>query len=204
MGPNGAGKSSLLSLLYTRSTPDEGSIFFRGDDVTDSSLRDGLREGTAFIGHDPGLFYDLNARENLRLFVELRYRTIPQSLDKRIDEMLMASGLSERTDSVRHFSRGMKQRLGLARLFLTSPAVALMDEPLTGLDRPGVSYLRDLILENKSRGGGAVLSTHSEEPFADITDRFLFINRGRIVADIGRDKFTSEAKKRVGELLYGI
>jgi heme exporter protein A len=195
MGPNGAGKTTLLEAILSA---DRKQILLDSKPCSMSNWK-ALTAQIGYIGHEPGLFLDLSAVDNLGYFSDLN--------DTRLKEedllaMLDRVGLQNRaTDHARDFSRGMRQRLGLARATLHNPSLILMDEPLTGLDRDGVQVLQSLIQQEKKRGAIQILVTHSEEPFLELADRFLFLNRGRLIADIVREKYTDSARQRVHELL---
>ena len=204
LGPNGAGKSSLLSTLTSRNPPDSGEIHFRGRPVTTIDERRALLAALGFLGHEPGLFLDMSADENLVFFQRVHKREISADDRERIDELLTRTGLAgRRTDRVRTYSRGMQQRLGLCRVFLTRPDLVLLDEPLTGLDREGAQAMRALLTEFAAAGGAALITTHDEEFFRSTARRFIFLKQGRLIADIDRDRYTPTARARVQSMLYG-
>ena len=132
-GPNGAGKTTLLSALISRNPPDQGHFFYNGNEINSLEDRKSYLADTAYLGHDTGLFYDLSALENLMFFSSLYESdyTTPEHLEK-IEMLLRKCNLNQRKhDPVRSYSRGMKQRLALARTFLYDPEIVIMDEPLT-------------------------------------------------------------------------
>jgi len=202
-GPNGAGKTTLLSALISRSAPDQGELFFQGRSLRNSGERGAYLSRLAYLGHEPGLFYDLSAGENLRFFNGLFFPRSDGEKKEEIRRMLAVCRLAEReNDPVRSFSRGMKQRLALARIFLQEPDILLLDEPLTGLDRQGEQVLLELLKEHREKGRAALIVTHTEEPFRDITDRYVFLNRSRLIADIPREKYNASARSKVQDMLY--
>ena len=201
-GPNGAGKTSLLSALISRNSPDTGQIFYAGQETNDFNSRRAYLADSAYLGHEPGLFYDLTALENLQFFTGL-YEQNSSTRNVQIPEILEICALFHRRfDRVRGFSRGMKQRLALARIFLQAPRLLYLDEPLTGLDRQGETVLLELLSRHSKTGGGALVVTHTDTPFHDVADRYLFLKDGRLVADIERGRYTPEARKKVGDILY--
>ncbi len=201
LGPNGAGKTTLLRALISRG-PARGAVSFRGAKVESMPARRDYLARTAYLGHEPGLFFDLNARDNLIFFQEL-HRSRRASRD-RIDELLELCGLfHRRLEPVRAYSRGMKQRLALARCLLHEPDILYLDEPLTGLDTAGQAVLVKILEDHQSRGGAALVVTHTDEPFQALLSRRLFLKGGRLVADIDRDRYTEAARTKVHEILYG-
>lgn len=202
LGPNGAGKSSLLAALLSRSAPDEGRIFFRGEPLIRAAARRNFFARVGHLGHSPGLFLDLSARENLRLFAGLHGLTGRDSATL-IETAIKRVGLARRADETpRSFSRGMLQRLGLARAFLGAPDLILLDEPLTGLDRAGAKLFRELLAERLAAGAACIAVTHEEEPLRGLGGRYLFLKEGRLAADIAESRYSEEARARAYELLY--
>jgi heme ABC exporter ATP-binding subunit CcmA len=201
LGPNGAGKSTLLGTLCAPRRPDEGDIHFRGRPVTTDRERRAYLAEVGTLGHEPGLLYDLTARENLAFFQGLYVRRGDAG---RIDALLKRTGLADRAgDLVRTFSRGLKQRLGLCRVFLSDPALVYLDEPLTGLDREGTRVLLGLLEEHLARGGSALAATHSEAAFRDLAHRFIYLRNGSLVADIPRERYNETSRAKAEALLYG-
>jgi heme exporter protein A len=209
LGPNGAGKSTLLSALTSRNPPDSGEIVFQAQAVRTVEDRRAFLAAIGFLGHEPGLFLDMTAVENLKFFLSVNERKYGSKADasgyaRRIDDLLTRTGLAERRDDrVRTYSRGMQQRLGLCRVFLTRPDLVLLDEPLTGLDREGAHAMRDLLGEFTQAGGSALITTHDEEFFRNTADRYIFLKQGRLIADVSTDRYTETARSRVHEMLYG-
>lgn len=195
MGPNGAGKTSMLAAMLSA---DADQLKVNGNPLQRAGVAR-YHDRTGFIGHEPGLLLDLTAEENLKYFAELfGCKTGPGE----VSGLLTLVGLSHRAkDTARGFSRGMRQRLGLARMIVHKPDLLLMDEPLTGLDRSGIEVLRKVVRSEKERGAIQVIVTHSEEPFLDLADRFVFVHKSRLVADIPGPKYTPEAREKVQSLL---
>lgn len=178
LGPNGAGKSTLLRMLATLLRPEEGDLAVCGEPLPDRAAR--VRGRIGYLGHDPLVYLDLTAHQNLELYADLY--GVPDATD-RIREGLDRVGLLARAfDPVRTFSRGMAQRLGLARALLHAPDLLLLDEPHAGLDAPGVRLL-DHVLADLGRGQGAVVVTHEVERAAGLADRVLVLRAGRVVMD---------------------
>lgn len=176
-GANGAGKTSLLRLLHGSARPAAGTIAIEG--VPLSAVQPAwLAQKVAMIGHKPGLYFDLSALENLRLFAALAGRPMD---DAGANALLERVGIRppDRRRPVRHFSRGMKQRTGLARVLASGADIWLLDEPSTGLDQQGREMLADLVGEARDGGAAVLVITHDPEVRA-LADRRLDLRQGRL------------------------
>ena len=179
LGSNGAGKTTLMRVLATLSRPTSGTVRVNGVSIADSAQE--VRRHVGVVAHQPYLYDDLTAAENLRFFGRM-YDVADEA--PRIDEVLELVGLfSRRRDRVRTFSRGMQQRLAIGRAVLHRPSLLLLDEPDTGLDREGMRVL-ERILEYHVVGGGTVLMTTHDLRFAlSSGDRVLLLENGRLTLD---------------------
>lgn len=188
LGPNGSGKSTLLNLLSTLMAPSEGGLYLEGERVTRAQSAS-LRAKIGFVGHHTMLYGGLSALENLKFFAGL-YNAWPAearaggSDEARrvwLMERLSAVGLDRVADRpARGFSRGMAQRLTLARALLPNPLVLLLDEPFTGLDREGIDRVCELIAAQRDRGASVILSSHDFDTVERLADRALILRRGRL------------------------
>jgi heme exporter protein A len=179
LGPNGAGKTTLLGILSTLVQPSKGKLRW-GDTVLGRASA--ARALIGYVGHDPGLYGDLTARENLLLFAAL------YGLDdgeERADAMLARVGLGEAPPDApaRTFSRGMLQRLALARALLHGPALLLFDEPSSALDPSGAAWLQTELAAERDAGRIVVLVTHDLEAAGAIAEHVVVLRRGRVVFD---------------------
>ncbi len=182
VGPNGAGKSTLLRILATLLTPRSGAVTVGGTPYP-GGIR-AARRRIGYLGHDPLVYLDLTAWQNLRLFGDL-YGV--DGLDDAVPEALRRVGLLPRAhDHVRTFSRGMAQRLGIARMLLHGPDVLLLDEPYTGLDAEG-SRLLDGIVTGTSSGTAVVMVTHDLARAHALCGRVAMIARGVLAWDVTTD-----------------
>jgi len=182
-GPNGAGKSTLLKTLALISRPTQGEIFIDGIDAKKNP--DSLRQKIGVISHNTFLYENLTARENLDFYGQMYQVT---DLKNRIFDVLSQVGLGfSLNDPVRTFSRGMQQRLAIARAILHDPAVLYLDEPYTGLDPHAIQILNDVLSRLNLQKRTVFLITHNFEEGIMLTDRVLFVVRGKIVYDGGRD-----------------
>lgn len=176
-GPNGAGKTTLLRMLATLSRPTEGSITLAGINLREEPER--ARASIGLISHNPMLYPDLTAEENLLLFAKLYGVADPQ---RRVIELLDAVGLKHRRlDRVRTFSRGMIQRVSIARALVNDPAVVLLDEPYSGLDPHAMAIFDELIASVRANRTFVMVS-HDLEKGLSLADHVLVLARGRKVA----------------------
>lgn len=176
-GPNGAGKTTLLRMLATLSRPTEGSITLAGINLKEEPEQ--ARASIGLISHNPMLYPDLTAEENLLLFAKLYGVADPQ---RRVIELLDAVGLKHRRlDRVRTFSRGMTQRVSIARALVNDPAVVLLDEPYSGLDPHAMAIFDELIASVRANRTFVMVS-HDLEKGLQLADHVLVLARGRKVA----------------------
>jgi len=175
-GPNGAGKSTLLKVLSTLTNPSKGKAAVLGLDVIDDAVP--LRERIGFISHNPLLYPDLSAEENLEFFAEMYCIDNPKD---RVRELLLAVELDHRRlDLVRTFSRGMTQRLSIARSLLHDPELIFLDEPYSGLDPHAMDILDGLI--GRVRDGRTfVMVSHDLTKGLELCSHALIIAKGKIV-----------------------
>jgi heme exporter protein A len=177
VGPNGAGKTTLLGLLSTLSKPTSGSIF-----LGDAALDRNARHTIGYVGHEPGVYPDLSARQNLQLFASLY--ALPDG-EARITSMLERVDLADVRDDLpaRAFSRGMLQRLALARALLHGPEILLFDEPSSALDPVGVRWLTAELLRERDAGRLVILVTHDLDAAAQVASHIVVIRRGRVALE---------------------
>jgi heme exporter protein A len=177
LGPNGAGKTTLLGILSTLVSPSSGMVRWNGARLERGSP---LRARIGYVGHDPGLYSDLTARDNLRFFCALHGC---DATPARVDRLLERVGLADVPSdaSARTFSRGMLQRLALARALAHDPPLLLFDEPSAALDPAGAAWLQAELAAERAAGRTVVLVTHDLEAAAAVADRVVILRRGRLV-----------------------
>ncbi|MCL7475265.1 MAG: ABC transporter ATP-binding protein [ANME-2 cluster archaeon] len=184
-GPNGAGKTTLVKIMSTLVSPTSGTVSVHEHDVRESPLE--VRRLIGIISHETYLYQDLTARENL-LFFGRMYGMKADVLDSRIHELVEEVGLQYRLDDrVGTFSRGMKQRLSIARAILHDPKVLFLDEPYTGLDQHAAatfdSILKELDVSDKTQ----VMVSHDLERGIALADKVVILFGGRIVFETEKD-----------------
>jgi heme exporter protein A len=176
-GRNGSGKTTLLRIAARLVRPSRGTLSFSCESPAgeDHAIRPG------FVAHATMVYDELTAKENLSLFARLQEVAQPE---KRVDALLKEVGLSNRRASlVRTFSRGMRQRVAIARALLHEPAVLLLDEPATGLDPQGVTWLAEAIRRLRDSGRTILMSLHGESEISSLGTRAIRLDAGSIAAD---------------------
>ena len=174
LGRNGAGKTTLLRIVAGLSKASEGSVSIQGSSVREQSTR--RRIGV--LGHGISLYDELSATENLILFAKLYGLDDPE---KKALAWLERTGLDRVRDGlVREFSRGMRQRLAVARAFMHEPEVLLLDEPFTALDDRAIAVLQSLLADAHAFGRTIVLSTHQLREALEIATHVALIQRGQL------------------------
>ncbi len=181
LGPNGSGKSTLLRMLAGLSRPTAGAIHIGGWQLPGEAAS--VRSQIGMVGHRPLLYGTLTARENLIFFARL-YNIPKAEQDERIAQKLKRVGLAKRAhDLVRTFSRGMLQRLTIARALLHEPHVLLMDEPYTGLDQDAAAILDALLNDAHEDGHTIFMATHQLGRAARLAERVVILSHGKAAYD---------------------
>lgn len=199
-GPNGAGKSTLLKILSNQTRPTAGKILYSG--LPASKLSDSFRSGFGVISHQPFVYENLSARENLEFYASL-YGV--KNAKERASELLKKVNLyARRDDPVRTFSRGMLQRVSIARALLHDPAIIFLDEPYTGLDSVAAASLTDILREQLEGKKTILMVTHDLKIGLDLASRVVIMKKGRIVylkdkKDINASDFESIYLEQAGE-----
>ncbi len=176
-GRNGSGKTTLLRVAARLVRPSTGKLSFPGEPREGQEIA--IRPG--FVAHATMVYDELTAEENLLLFARLQRVLQPED---RVNALLQEVGLSDRRASlVRTFSRGMRQRVAIARALLHEPGILLLDEPATGLDPQGVTWLTDAIRRLRDSGRTILMSLHGESEISSLGTRAIRLDAGSVVAD---------------------
>ena len=198
LGANGSGKSTLLRTLSGLSKPTSGRIRIGGWEMPREAMA--VRAQIGLVAHQPLLYDNLTARENLHFFGKL-YAIDADEREQRSADLLRRVELHKRADSlVRTFSRGMKQRLSIARALVHQPDLLLLDEPYSGLDQDAGALLDDLLAAARQHGQTIIMSTHQLERASTATERSLILSGGRISFDglLGGDE-TADVYRQASE-----
>jgi len=180
LGPNGAGKTTMLRILATLSRPTMGEVRLAGHALPAQAAE--VRRLLGVVSHQPLLYGDLTAEENLRFYARMYGLSDGAG---RAAEVLDSVGLAaRRRDLVRQFSRGMQQRLAIGRALLHDPQVMLFDEPYTGLDQDASSMLDEVLRRVAVAGRTVVMTSHDLPRAADLATRVDVLSRGVIAASV--------------------
>ena len=191
LGPNGAGKTTTILMLLGLTEPVSGTARVCGFNPTREPLQ--VKRLVGYLPEKLGFYENLTARENLRFIAELNNIRYSEA-DKRIDETLETMGLSKEADlAVGKFSRGMKQRLGIADVLIKKPKVLFLDEPTAGLDPQGINQLLDLIAGLPKLGTTVVLSSHQLYQVQKVCHGVGILSKGKVVIEGSIDKLGREA-----------
>ncbi len=179
LGPNGAGKTTLLRVMSTLAEPTEGDVLIDDKSVYANPVV--ARRSIGMVGHSTYTYDDLTALENLKFYWSLN--GLPRDgFDEAGKALLRRVGLAHRmNDRVSVFSKGMRQRLTIARAVMHSPRVLLLDEPFSSLDESGNEILSRMLIEEKARGCSIVIVTHDPNKIRGFADRAVILSKGRIV-----------------------
>ena len=180
LGENGAGKTTTLRMISTMLKPSSGTINVNNYDVIKNSSEVRKEIGILF-GGEVGIYDRLTARENIEYFARL-YGMTQGQIDERIKEIAKDLEMEEYIDrKAGKFSRGMKQKVSIARTIVHSPRVMLFDEPSTGLDVSAARVIHEFILKCKSENKSILLSSHSMKEVEKLCDRVIIIHKGKLI-----------------------
>jgi ABC-2 type transport system ATP-binding protein len=181
IGPNGAGKSTALRMVAAVMEPSEGSIVYGGEMPAAGAEQEALRGRIGFLGDGNPLYKQLTPREYLRFFGQC-FRMEARELARATGEILETFALEAKADTpVGELSKGMRQRLLIARCLLHRPELLILDEPADGLDPRGRSDLRRIIADVRARGATVLISSHILRELDDLCDEVAILQRGRVV-----------------------
>lgn len=193
-GRNGAGKTTFLRILAGLTRPSSGTFKIQ---LPEAESQRFARGAIGYLSHNTSLYLDLTALENLQFFASLmNVRTDEAFLLQRIRDVGLAG---RERESIRNFSRGMQQRLAIARAFLHDPKILLLDEPFTGLDIAGSDFLKKYILKAHAEGRICIMALHDPQLGYELADRLVVIEKGVAALDvlkstIALDDFQSKFK----------
>lgn len=190
-GPNGAGKTTLIRILATIMNPSSGTISVDGLSLKSHAVE--IRRRIGIVTHQTFLYNNLTAYENLEFYA--RMFDVPKRKE-RIHEIVTLVGMTARLhDRVATLSRGMQQRLSIARALLHKPTIMLMDEPETGLDQESIPLLWGILPEEMGQKRTVILTTHNLERGLELGDRVLILDRGKVMYDCVRKVLSLDSLK---------
>jgi heme exporter protein A len=199
VGPNGAGKSTFFKCTVGLLQPTSGEILLEGKSVKKNS--GDVKQKIGFLGHESFLYNTLSPLENLKFYGKL-YKV--KDLDRKAHELLKEVGLYLFRDvPIRSFSRGMMQRLAIARVLLPDPEILMLDEPHTGLDQEAVALLNRIIKSKRESGTSILIISHDFEQVHALADRVAVLRKGKILStmplspEIGLDEMKQWYEKEV-------
>ncbi len=199
LGPNGAGKTTTILMLLGLTEPSSGSAQVWGHNPTREPLQ--VKKMIGYLSENVGFYNNLTARENLQFIAELNNIGEAEA-NTRITELLKVVGLSETAElTVGKFSRGMRQRLGIADVLIKKPKVIFLDEPTIGLDPEGINQILDLVANLPQTGTTVILSSHQLYQVQKICHRVGIMSKGKLVAEGSLDELS---KKALGGARYRI
>ncbi|GAW93740.1 heme ABC exporter ATP-binding protein CcmA [Calderihabitans maritimus] len=193
LGPNGAGKTTLLKILSLLLQPTSGELLINGNKVGDNAIK--LRRQIGVISHHTFLYDNLTAYENLLFYGKMYGVT---NLKERIQEVIEEVGLEYcLADPVRTFSRGMQQRLSIARAIIHNPSILFLDEPYTGLDQHAIGILNRVLARLANEDRTIFLITHNFEEALKLSNRVVILVKGKIVYQGETQQLTAEQFKQL-------
>jgi heme exporter protein A len=179
LGPNGAGKSTLLKVLATLIKPTSGRVVINEMDLKKNHIQ--IKKIMGYLPHSSLLYDHYSPLENLVFFGNIYdVKNVEQRAVELVNEVGLSFFLNE---PVKNFSRGMIQRIAIARAIVHEPEILLLDEPHTGLDQGAISILNNVILSMKQKGTTTLMVTHDFKQAAEICDRIIIVKNGKIVDD---------------------
>lgn len=194
VGKNGAGKTTLIRLICGLQEPSSGSFTLYGTENRDKAIVKARRRMGAVV-ETPSLYLDMTAEENLKI----QYRVLGLPSFEGIGELLSLVGLENTgRKKARHFSLGMKQRLGIAVALAGDPDFLVLDEPINGLDPQGIIEIRELILKlNRERQISVLISSHILDELSRLATHYGFVDSGRMVKEISAAELDAVCRKCV-------
>jgi heme exporter protein A len=184
-GRNGAGKTTFLRIVAGLTRPSSGKI------LIDSVSPPAARGAMGYLSHNTALYGDLTALENLRFYARLL--DLPGGEARILDEIARVGLAGREREPVRNYSRGMQQRLAIARAFLHDPDLLLLDEPFTGLDQAGADFLKRYLAEAHARGKTCLMAIHDAPLGYELADRLVVIEKGLVALDVPKRAVTLDA-----------
>ena len=186
-GKNGAGKTTLLRIIAGLSSPSSGTLNIRPPRPGSPGF---VRGRIGYLSHETSLYMDLTALENLRFYAHMMDASADESdLSRRMEQVGLAG---REREPVRNFSRGMQQRLAIARAFLHDPDILLLDEPFTGLDPSGADFFKNFLARVHAAGKTCIMTIHDTGLGYEIAGRLVVIENGTVALDVSKSSLSYE------------
>ena len=196
LGQNGAGKTTAFRMTIGMISPDEGRVFFRGEDVTALPMYMHARHGMGYLAQEPSVFQRLTVEQNIMAVLEtLRYAHRDRA--KLMSELLNELGLAHLSKNLAYtLSGGERRRLEISRALATNPSLMLLDEPFSGIDPIAVAEIQTIIMGLRDKGLGILLTDHNVRETLEVTDRSYIVAEGSIVTSGTSHELVNDPKAR--------
>ncbi|MFN0058011.1 MAG: LPS export ABC transporter ATP-binding protein [Planctomycetota bacterium] len=196
LGKNGAGKTTSFRMTMGMVRPDNGHVFFGGEEISALPMYQRAQRGMGYLPQESSVFRGLSVRDNLLAILETRPLSPAERID-RLEELVQEFGLERVLESQSSvLSGGERRRLEVARSLITNPTLILLDEPFSGVDPIAVSDLQEVIFHLKQKGIGILLTDHNVRETLATTDRSYIIYDGRIIAHGDKDEILADPNAR--------
>ena len=196
LGPNGAGKTTTFNMVVGIVRPDEGSVLFEQEEITDLPMHERARAGIGYLTQEPSVFRKLTVKENILGILETcDIGTAERQL--RLKSLLDELDLSSLSDSKAYqLSGGEKRRLEITRALVTNPKLLLLDEPFAGIDPIAVYEVQKIVRRLRERGLGILITDHNVRETLKMVDRAYLIHQGRVILEGDAEKLVEDPKAR--------
>ena len=196
LGPNGAGKTTTFYMIVGLTTPDSGSVYLNGEEITSLPMYLRARQGISYLPQEPSVFRKLSVEDNLYAVAET-LDLAPGMADQSVSELLEEFGIADLRKSLAYtLSGGERRRLEIARSMMIKPKFILLDEPLAGIDPLAVLEIQRIVAQLKSKNIGVLITDHNVRETLKITDRAYIINEGTIFRMGTPDQLSSDIEVR--------
>ena len=196
LGPNGAGKTTTFNMVVGIVRPDEGSVLFEQEEITDLPMHERARAGIGYLTQEPSVFRKLTVKENILAILETcDIGTAERQL--RLKSLLDELDLSSLSDSKAYqLSGGEKRRLEITRALVTNPKLLLLDEPFAGIDPIAVYEVQKIVRRLRDRGLGILITDHNVRETLKMVDRAYLIHQGRVILEGDAEKLVEDPEAR--------
>lgn len=196
LGPNGAGKTTTFNMVVGLFKPDEGKVFFMGQDITRFPMYRRARAGIAYLAQEPSVFRNLTVEQNLLAILEFLPGNRAEHKDKAL-QLLKELNIEHLANQYAYtLSGGERRKTEIARALITEPKVFLLDEPFAGIDPIAISELQNMVKQLKERGIGILITDHNVRDTLAITDRAYIISEGQVICTGTPEEVSADERVR--------